>query len=312
VERTGTTVRARSGYCNVRPLDALAGTPVERDLENHVTGDRPDAVSASMEAPFFYTSPNTARVDLAVDIPSRAVKFEGVKGKQHAAVNILGIAYQADGSVAARFSDTATVDLNDKKQVEEFLKQPFHYENQFELASGNYNLKVVFTSGSEGFGKIEMPLLIEPYQEKQFSISAVALSNDIRQTSDSSLGLDSELLEDKTPLLVQGLEFLPSASNRFKKTDVAALYAEVYEPLLKDSNPPEVAYELFVRERKTGAEKLHIGEKITKLHVGNPVIPFGVKLPVDSLGPGDYRVELRAVDSVGNSSITRVADFEVE
>jgi hypothetical protein len=45
---------------------------------------------------------------------------------------------------------------------------------------------------------------------------------------------------------------------------------------------------------------------------GDPVIPLGLKLPVASLAPGSYRVDLRAVDSVGNSSKTRTADFEVE
>jgi predicted phage tail protein len=42
------------------------------------------------------------------------------------------------------------------------------------------------------------------------------------------------------------------------------------------------------------------------------VIALGLKLPIASLAPGSYRVELRAVDSVGNSSKTRSTDFEVE
>lgn len=312
VERVGLEVRARSGYCNLKPLDALAGSPVEKQLEGHATGAAPGNVTATMQAPFFYTSANIARVDLALDIPSSTLNFEKVRGREHAAINILGIAYKPDGSVGARFSDTADLDFDDKKQVDEFLKQPYHYENEFELASGNYKLTVVFSSGNERFGKIEMPLVIDPYRDKQFSISGVALSNDIRQTSGNSAGFDSELLENKTPLLVQGLEFMPSASNRFKTTDVAAIYAEVYEPLLKDANPPQVAYEMFIRERKTGAEKVHIGEEIKKMQPGNPVVPFGVRLPLDKLGAGDYQVELRAVDSVGNSSTTRVADFQVQ
>jgi hypothetical protein len=145
VERGGTTVRARSGYCNVRPLDLLAGNPIEKDLESRATAEMPGNVGGSVEAPFFYTSPNTARVDLAMDIPSAAMKFEKVKGKQHSAVNILGIAYRSDGSIAARFSDTVNLDFEDKKELQDFQKQPFHYENQFDLASGQYNLRVVFS-----------------------------------------------------------------------------------------------------------------------------------------------------------------------
>jgi VWFA-related protein len=310
VERGGTTVRARSGYCNVRPTDLLAGNPIEKDLETRAGGEMQGNVAAQMQSPFFYTSPNTAQVHLALEIPSAALKFEKAKGKQHAAINILGIAYKPDASIAARFSDTVNVDFDDKKQVDEFQKQPFRYENQFDVASGDYKLKVVFSSGNESFGKLETPLSIDPYRGQEFSISGVALSNDIRRPGD--MNLDSQLLEDRTPLLVQGVQISPSASNHFKKTDTAAIYAEVYEPLLKTPNPPEVAYELIVVERKSGQEKLHIGERTPKGKAGDPVIPLGLKLPVASLGPGSYRVKLRAVDSKDNASKTRTADFEVE
>jgi len=312
VERGGTTVRARSGYCNIRSTDILAGNPIEKDLETRAGGEMQGNVTALMQAPFFYTSPNTAQVHLAVEIPSAAIKFEKVKGKQHAAVNILGIAYKPDASIAARFSDTVNVDFDDKKQIEAFQKQPYRYENQFGVASGEYKLKVVFSSGNESFGKLEMPLSIDPYRGQEFSISGVALSNDIRRAADMSTGLDSQLLEDRTPLLVHGLQISPSASNHFKKTDTAGIYAEIYEPLLKNPNPPEVAYELIVVERKSGQEKAHIGDRAPKGKAGDPVIALGLKLPVASLDPGSYRVTLRAVDSVGNSSKTRTADFEVE
>ncbi len=312
VERGGTNVRARSGYCNVRPADLLAGNPIEKDLETRAGGEMPGNVTALMQAPYFYTSPNTAQVHLAVEIPSAALKFEKVKGKQHAAINILGIAYRPDASIAARFSDTANIDLDDKKQVDEFQKQPFNYENQFGIASGEYKLKVVFSSGNQSFGKLEAPLSIDPYRGQEFSISSVALSNNVRRSSDVAVDLDSQLLEDRTPLVVQGFQISPSASNRFKKTDNAAIYAEVYEPLMKNPNPPDVAFDLKVVEPKSGEEKLHVRNRLPKGKDGVPVIPMGLKLPVASLAPGSYRVELRAIDSVGGTSKTRTADFEVE
>jgi VWFA-related protein len=312
VERHGTEVRARSGYCTTRPTDLLAGNPVEKDLESRAAGEMKGDVTAFMEAPFFYTSPNTAQIHLAVEIPSSALKFEKVKGKEHASLNILGIAYKPDQSIAARFSDTVNLDFDGKKEVEQFQKQPFHYENQFGIASGQYSLRVVFSSSNESFGKLEQPLVIDPYGEQQFSISGVVLSNSIRRAADLSTDLDSLLLEDRTPLVVQGLQISPSATNHFKKTDMAAIYAEVYEPLLKKPNPPEVAYELFIFNLKTGQQRFHIGDRTPKGTPGNPVIDLGLKLPVAQLDPGSYRLDLRAVDSVGNSSKTRSTEFEVE
>jgi VWFA-related protein len=312
VERSGVTVRARSGYCNLKPQDALAGTPVEQQMEKQAAAASTADVKAAVTAPYFYTSANIARVDLSADIPPTLLKFEKEKGKQHSTLSILGIAYKPDGSVAARFSDSSDLNFDEKKKMEQFLKEPYHYETQFELASGQYKLTLVFGSGEQNFGRVEMPLSIDPYEDKQFAISGVALSNDIRKVSGDALELEGALMEDKTPLLYQGLEFMPSASKRFKSTEEVGLYTEIYEPLLKDPNPPEVAYELIVHDRKTNAEKYHIGQKVADLKPGNPVIPVGVRLPVDKFGPGEYRAEVTAVDSAGNSSATRVVDFEVQ
>jgi VWFA-related protein len=311
VDRGGTLVRARSGYCNTRPTDLLAGNPIEKDLETRASGEMAGNVAASMQAPFFYTSPNTARLNLAIDIPSNAFKFEKVKGKLHSAVNVLGIAYKPDGAIAARFSDTVNLDFDEKKDVEAFQKQPFHYENQFNVAAGRYDLKVVFSSGNESFGKLQLPLAIDPYDGKQFSMSGVALSNEIRRVADLATGLDSDLLADRTPLLVQGIQVIPSACNRFKKTDNAAIYAEVYAPLLLGPSPPELAVELIVTDRKTGETKVDNGSK-AEAQAGSSVVPIGIKLPIAALEPGSYRVELRAMDSVGNFAKPRTADFEVE
>src|SRR6202044_1145261 len=65
VERGGTRVRARSGYCNVKPVDLLAGNPIEKDLENRAQSEMKGDIVASMQLPFFYTAPDTAQVHLA-------------------------------------------------------------------------------------------------------------------------------------------------------------------------------------------------------------------------------------------------------
>jgi VWFA-related protein len=312
VERGGTSVRFRTGYCSARPMDLLAGNSIEKDLENRAAGEMKGDVDATMQAPFFYTQPNTAQVHLAVDIPSQALKFEKVKGKQHATLNILGIAYKPDGSMAARFSDTANIDFEEKKELEEFHRRPFHYENEFGIASGEYKLRVVFSSGNESFGKLEKPLLIDPYHAEDFGLSGLALSNSIHPAAAVANDLDSEMLEDRTPLLVQGMQVTPSGSNHFKKTEVAGVYAEVYEPLLKGPNPPVVAFEMRVVDQKTGQERFKTREKIPLGKTSNPVIPLGLKLPVEKLDAGSYRVELRVGDALGHNSKTRTADFEVE
>jgi VWFA-related protein len=314
VERSGTVSRWRSGYCNVRPTDLLAGKPEEKQLQDRISGSQPGTIAASMLAPFFYTSVNTARVNLAIEIPPNTVKFEKQNGKLHGTLNVFGLAYTLDGAVAARFSDTLSLTFEDKKEVEEFNSKPAHYETQFDVASGHYNLKVVFNPhGAASFGKLEMPLVIDPYDGKQFTLSAVALSKEIHPISQMGARLDAALLEDRTLLVTQGLQLVPSGSDQFKKSDRAGFYVEIYDSLLTSANPPaKVGIKLAVIDRKSGEKKIESSVAASDAKPGNALVPLGLKLPVDMLPPGSYRLELKAVDSAGNISQPRTADFEVQ
>ena len=314
VGRGGTHVRSRSGYCRVRPHDLLAGSTKEKDLESRGAGEIQGNVTASMRTPYFYTAPNVARVHLAMEIPSNALEFQKLSGKEHAAVNVLGIAYTPEGSIAARFSDTINLDFDGKKELEEFRKTPLHYENQFEIASGTYKLRVVFSSGDKSFGKLETPLNIRPYDGKKISLSAIALSNNVAKLSDLDTALDAQLLEDRRPLVVRGMQILPSATDHFKKSDLGVAYLEVYDPALAGDKPPELVLEYRITDTKTRAQKLDVQFNDMKelMKPGNPVVPVGLKLPLDTLPPGTYRVDLRAQDSANNSSDFQGAEFEVE
>jgi hypothetical protein len=314
VERGNTVVRSRSGYCDVKPVDLLAGDPSEKDLENRVKGTAPGNVTASMEVPFFYTGPNTARLNVAIEIPTSAVNFDKAKGKFHGTVNVLGVAYRADGTVGAKFSDAVKVDLENKKELEAFKDKPLlHYEDQFEVASGQYTLKVVFSSGGQSFGKLETPVTVDPYDGKQLALSGVALSKELRQTSQLDTGLDAELLEGHTPLVAHGLQITPSGSNRFKQNDTGAVYLELYDPALLGPKPPDIGLMLTVVDRKTGEKKQDTGMmRVPAERADNPMIPLGLKLPLNALTAGSYRIELKAEDSLGQKSAVRSADFDVE
>jgi VWFA-related protein len=316
VDKGGTQVRARSGYCNVKSRDILSGSPVEKTLETRAAAAKAGEIPASMQIPFFYTAPNVARVQVAMDIDSKTLKFEKQKGKYHAAINVLGIANKADGAVGARFSDTMNLDFESEKEVEAFKAKPAHYENQFDVASGTYNLKVVFSSGSEQFGKLETPLVIEPYDTKEFALSGLALSKDPRPAASMGLGLDAALLEDKKSLIANGVQFVPSGSNEFSKPDTVVFYAELYEPLLVTPNPQVatmVAIKIRVLDRKTGEQKQDSGFMRVDLppSTGNPIIALGQRLPVAALEPGSYQLEFTAEDTA-DKIVKRTTDFVVK
>jgi hypothetical protein len=110
------------------------------------------------------------------------------------------------------------------------------------------------------------------------------------------------------------MQITPAGTSRFKKTDISAVYAEIYAPLLAGPNPPIVAVQLRILDRKSGEQKqdsglINVGPLVRK---DSAMVPVGLKLAVASLTTGSYRAEMKAVDSVGHASPVRSADFDVE
>jgi VWFA-related protein len=306
VGRGGTNVRARSGYCNEKIANPLAGKPLEKQLEAHAGAAEAGSIHGAVEAPYFYTAPNVARVNLAMEIPAESLQFNKDKGKYHANVNVLGIAYNPDGTVGARFSDTVNFDF-EKDEMKEFVKTPYHYENQFDAAPGNYKLAVVLSAGGDAFGKFESPLQIDAYDGKKLTLGGLALTNTVQAIGQISTGLDAALLEDRTPLVVQGMQIIPSGTNRFRKTDNVVLYSEVYEPLLASDKPPIVGVGFRLVNRITEKEAFSSGPIRCDgfIQKGNPVVPVGLKVPVKDIPEGSYRLIFEAIDNAGNRAPNR-------
>ena len=305
VERAGVKVRARSSYCTTQALDLIAGTPEAKDLESRAAGAEAGDLTASVQLPYFYVSPGVARVHLAMEIALGSLKFENQKGKLHAEVSLLGIASTPDGSVGARFSDTLKLDYDNPAEIEKLKEMPVHYEKDFKIAPGKYSLTVAFGSGGSDFGKMEVPLDVEPWNGSELAVSAVALS---RETHPAELGLVSSLVGDRTPLIAQGNEFIPSGSKQFTKSDSGFFYVEFYDP-----DPASVSVDVRVLDRKTGESKWDSG--VTKLplqgNAGRAAIPAGASLQLNTLAAGAYRLEITASDSTGKQ-IKRTTDFEVK
>lgn len=313
VDRGGTNVRARSGYCNVKPTDLLAGKPIEKDLELRAASGPAGGSAAALQAPFFYTSPNEARVSLVMEVPPSAVDFSKVKGKYHADINFLGIAYKPDGSVAARFSDESTFDL-EKDDWKKFTESPMRYENQFEIAPGEYKLSVVLSGGNQKFAKYEAPLTIDPYDGKSFTVSSISLSKEFWRVADLGGSLDADLLADRTPMVVHGIQFVPAGNYHFKKTDKVGLYIQAYDPRASESNPPKVAASFSIKDAKSDAVVLSSGmmDMSGFAEKGKPVIPMAMVIPVNEIPAGSYLLTLQVGEAGGGSLLTRTAAFQTE
>jgi VWFA-related protein len=298
VDRKQTTVRSRTTYCTEKALDLLAGTSTGKDLEQRAAATQTGDIAASIRLPYFYLSPNVARVNLAMEIATEALKFQNQKGKLHAEMDLLGIAATPDGSVGARFSDTVKLDLT-QAEIDKTKGKSLHYEKAFKIAPGQYRLTMAFSSGGQTFGKLEAPLDVEPRKAGELALSSLALGREARPAADLGLGLGVSI-GDQTPLVAQGMQVIPAGSSQFMKSEQAFYYFEVY-----DSNPASVTAQVRIVDRPAGAPKWDSG--MLKLIVPQQ----GGNLPISSLAPGKYQLEVTASDSSGKE-VKRTADFEVQ
>jgi VWFA-related protein len=300
VDRGGTSVRSRSNYCTVKPLDLLAGTTTGKELESRAAGSDKGSIAASMQLPYFYSASGVTRVNLAMEITPDALKFENQKGKLHAEINLLGIASTPDGGVGARFSDALKLDSDSPAQAATLKGKPVHYEKEFKIAPGKYSFTMVFSSGNANFGKLEMPLVVDAWKPEALALSGLVLSREVHPAGDVDLGLAGALAGDHTPLITGDVQVIPSGSIQFTRAEPAYFYFELYVP-----NSGIVGGHIQILDRKTGEAKWDSGRiRLDSPHQGGTI-------PVDTLGAGSYQLEVAAGDYV-DTQVKRVADFEIK
>jgi len=320
VDRGDLEVRARKSYCTSKPADLLSGKPAGTALEARAASAAPGTMTAKMQLPWFYTAPNVARVYVAMEIVPSAMKFQKEKGgKLHGEFDLAGVAYKADGTAAARVSDVVKFDFDAQQQVDEFLHAPYHYENQFEIAPGQYNFRMAFTSGSsdaQGFGKVEMPLTVNPWNGQTLAISAIALSHDAHPAANLAAGLDVSLLEGQRPLVAKGAELIPAGASQFHAGEPAYFYFEAYEPLLATAKPdaplPLIGIRIRVLDRATGQQKSDTGAKAAGAleRAGNATIPVISSLSTANVPAGAYKLEVSVMRESGDPVIS-TTDFDI-
>ncbi len=306
VDRPDVKVRGRNLYCNVREITLASTNPLEAELENLAASPHAGNTAASASVPFFYEAGGVARVDLAVEIPTPGLDPTESNGKLSASMDVLGLAYNLGGGVAARFGDRVRFDFDNRQQFDNFVQHPLRYEHQFEIASGNYRFKLIFRTAKDRFGVVETPLVVDPVDAAQLSLSAIALSRDVQPISQDDA--QEELDEGKKPLIFRGNQITIAGSDVLPKTGTAEAYFEIYEPPASGAEPVRLSMHLRLLDAQSNQQKWDSGDVDLSALVksGSRVIPVALKLPVATLPPGTYRAELTVKDSAGGATARNV------
>jgi len=308
----GLDVRARRQYCAAKPKDPLAGTKIESELEARVAGSTAESMTMAVQLPFFYKSINHAMVNVALDFLPTGMNFRKEKGKLVGELHLVGVATKDDGSRGPRFSDVIKLSFDKKEQADAFVKTAHHYETQIQAPPGHYNLRIALGSGA-AFGRAEQMLEIEPWDLSKFGLSSLALGAVRRGISQSLVsGLDPVMLEGLQPLTASGVQVMPTGTTSFQATDSIGLYTELYVPA-SDANEATTSAYFQVRclDQSSGSVKADTGEIAAEknMTLGSLAIPVAMDIPIQQLGAGSYRLEIKAW--MGSASAVRTVNFNI-
>jgi hypothetical protein len=331
VDSPKAAVFARDQYCNIRDAasDPLYGTPLGKLMEAGVPPSKYPRIPLSLEAAFFYTGTNTARVDIALEWPwssysdTGKVSFfpGGCEFKDLNPIGVLGMVSKKDGVLAKRFSDLGccapafpVVWLGPPQLIWGSLGPstlPTRYETQIDLPPGEYNL-VLLLGDEHNFGRVEKPLKIEGYDGAQLGLSSVVLPKRGRDASVAGQEAAAAHLAPKyVPLVSKGVQVTPAADRRFQHGKPLVTYFEIYEPLLLTAPATTVWAHLKLVDAGRGALKEDFPpmDVAPFIQPGSSVIPVTVSLKERK---GAYRLEVQATDSAGKTTPWRAANFTIE
>jgi VWFA-related protein len=303
-------VRGRDLYCNVPETNLATGGPVGVALESLANAAPSGNVKAALSLPSFYQN-GAPRVNLVLEIPAPALEPIEASGKLYASMDVLGLAYNAKGGVAARFGDTVRYDFDNRRQFDEFVRQPLHYEYLLKVAPGSYGFKLVFRLAKDRVGVVEAPLAVEPFDAARLAISSIALSRDTQPIAPEAAQAETDA--GRKPLVYHGKRITPTASDVLAKNGVGQAYFEVYAPPAKGAEPVKLSMCLRVFDVPGNQKKVDSGDiDLSALaKSGGGAIPVGLRLPISALAVGSYRAEISVKDSAGGEA-ARSVQFRVE
>jgi hypothetical protein len=324
VDHRHATVYARDEYCHTNNAlsDPVYGTKLGKQLEGYVASGEGGKLPVTAQASPLFGESGANRVNVAIEFPWSAVKREWNGVNLAATVAVLGMIYNKDRALMARFSDILCGSPQDfyqgpfpipatLREEYELWDIPSRYETQLDLPSGNYDLELVVTDRYY-FGLVKVPLNIDSFSQNSLAISGIALCKRFHTVPD---GLPEKFRAPQyIPLIANGLVFTPAGDTRFKKNERLMTYFEVYEPLLGGTSAVNVQLQMKVADAKTGELKSDTGLRPLESGVqpGNFLIPVVREIAIDKLAPGSYRLEVQASDSAGKSTVWRTAFFTVE
>jgi hypothetical protein len=310
IDVKGVTVKHRNGYIDPRPLDALAGSKGEKSLMNAIAS--PTSASQlpiTFRALYFYESPGLARIPISAKIRTASIELKKKGGQLGSDLNMMGVAYAEDGSVAARFSETTRI-LFDKEREEAFRKQSISYRNYFKLRPGKYQLKVAVADEKGKVGSAEQPLVVPPMPQAGMAASSLLVAEQFTRLPDLIQNLQAKMLDDADPMVISGLQITPSVENQLPVNAPVRAIFKIYNLSGSPGERKFVANIRLVGEKGETQVYSAVPLDQTVFQTGKAEVIVGLNLPFEKAPAGKYKLVIETSEVSSKQSVTVETDVQ--
>jgi hypothetical protein len=340
VRRPKVQVFARDEYCAEQtPSDLLNGSKTGKKLERELGEKGRGKIPLFVQAGAFRSVAGRRLVDVVLEFPWNQLdrQWDQQIGRFYASISVLGAVYSKDGKLVTRFSDLLwpsywpviirgwqvghanVVEGYDGGWTLRSLSRfdrtllPSRYETQFELAPGEYDLRVVLSDGAKA-GRAEVPLSIEKDDSSSLALGSVLLCKRFRDAHVAAVETAAaNFAPQYVPLVSKGVRVTPAGDTGFAPDEHLLAYFEIYDPQLVHEPPSRIQAKLRIVDGKNGGlvKEFPTVDAATYEQAGSTVIPIVREIPITTLPNGEYRLEVQALDAAGRKTAWRAANFRI-
>ena len=275
-----------------------------RDLEDVVrTRISYNLFPFEVRTDFVRITSSTVLAALTVQVNVKDMTFEDIEGIQRGLVNVFGRVTTLTGRVVQTFEDVIKVDVP-AEQLELYLNQKRVYWQGMPLRSGLYRLDLVLKDIHSGnMGTSRMALRVPRYYEDTLAASSLILADRLERVSTRQIG--------KGQFVIGSTKVRPSVEEKFSRNQRLGIYLQVYN-LATDEKTRKPAATVEYALQKNGQTLFQLTENSDQIKGAFQQITVEKLLPLESLEPGQYELQVKVTDRIKKQSITPTATFTIQ
>jgi VWFA-related protein len=306
----GVTLKHKKAYLDRRPIDTLASSKQEgKLLEALASPTSATQLPILFRPAYFYESPSLSKVLVFAEVGMEKAELKKKDNQLESDLNIMGLAYAEDGSIAGRFSEPLHLAFAADKE-QEIRKRSITYRNYFRLQPGKYRLKIAVSDEASNLGSLERPLEVPAFPEHGPVASSLVLAAQISRLPELVQNIQTQLLDDSDPLLYNGIQIAPNIYNRFRTGSAIPVLFKLYN--LKGSDP----LKLQGNARLVGENGEEFLQPIAGLDekaspTGKSEAVFGFALVFPEAKPGKYKLLIEAREDGAAEATILQTDLEL-